>query len=114
MVKEKFNMLMVMFMRVNGLIVKKKDKEFIYIVVELNMKENGLKILNLEREQCIIKMEIDIQVIGLMTKNKVKVKIIFISLLINYLGKYVYKNGDYYEGNYNEDLKSGKGIYRKA
>jgi len=114
MVKEKFNMLMVMFMRVNGLIVKKKDKEFIYIVVELNMKENGLKILNLEREQCIIKMEIDIQVIGLMTKNKVKVIIIFISLLINYLGKYVYKNGDYYEGNYNEDLKSGKGIYRKA
>ena len=48
--KEFLNQNKEMFMKANGKMIKEKDKDLKYTLMEISMKENGIKILNMVKE----------------------------------------------------------------
>lgn len=65
-------MLMEMYMKDNGKMIKPMDMESIPIKMELNMKENGLKINNMEMELKLGQMVLDMKDNMKWVKNIIK------------------------------------------
>ena len=49
---------------VNGKMIKEREKEYIIIIMKINMMENRKKIKKKEKEYIILIMEINMKVIG--------------------------------------------------
>ena len=78
MEKEYINMQMEMNMKENGKIIKRMEKENIYMVMEINMMVNGKMIKKMDTENIFIRNQIIIlKDIGKMIKKKVKGKFLF-------------------------------------
>lgn len=64
MVMEYFNIKMEQFMTVNGLMIKLRIKEKLYIQIKINMKETLLMVKNMEKASIIIAQEVNIKANG--------------------------------------------------
>ena len=70
--KEYIIIMMVIDMKVIGKMIKKKEKEYIIIRMEQDMKEIGKMVNQKEKEYIIIMMVIDMKEIGKMVKEREK------------------------------------------
>ncbi len=90
-------MLMVIFMRVNGLKIKLMDLEHTHIVMGLNMLDSGRMIYSMEKEKKIGLMEQIMKAIINLAKNMVMVNYSQY-VFINCKGVYVWVDGSKYAG----------------
>ena len=84
---------------------KDQDKEFMNILMEMFMKDNGFQISNKDLEDFKWQLEIDIKANGLLEKRMEQV------FFNHNSGKYIFANGDIYQGQFENGNRQGTGTY---